>query len=86
MNFFKRIAHAKRRLIQNVLDSMPTEARKAYEHANAVFASAGSGETICTVPAVTIETSAGVNRPQEQPNALVNEMVAAMRRVRGLDR
>jgi len=87
---FTRIAHAKRQLIQNVIDGMPTEARDAYEHANASFrASAESGEpaTTRTVPAtVTIETSAGVNRPQEQPKNLVNEMVAAMRRVRGLDR
>jgi len=53
-----------------------------YDHANAVFASA---ETI--VPAtVTIETSVGVNRPQEQPKDIVNEMVSAMRKVRGLDR
>jgi len=88
MNFLTRIAHAKHRLIQNVIDGMPTEARKAYEHANAVFASAESDEPqLRVVPAtVTIETSAGVNRPQEQPKNLVNEMVAAMRRVRGLDR
>jgi len=66
---------------------MPAEAREAYDHANAVFASAETDEKTRIVPAtVTIETSVGVNRPQEQPNDLVNEMVAAMRRVRGLDR
>jgi hypothetical protein len=89
MNIFTHIARAKRQLIQNVLDGMPTEARDAYEHANNIFrACAESGEPQTrTVPAtVTIETSAGVNRPQEQPKDIVNEMVAAMRRVTGLDR
>ena len=86
MNIFTRIAHAKRRHIQNIIDGMPAEAREAYEHANAVFASAESGEVRIVPATVTIETSAGVNRPQEQQNDLVNEMVAAMRRVRGLDR
>jgi len=72
--------------LNRLFANMPAAAREAYDHANTVFASAVTGEVRIVPATVTIETSAGVNRPQEQPKNLVNEMVAAMRRVRGLDR
>jgi hypothetical protein len=88
MNFVS-ILNAKRKLVQNILDSMPAAARTVFDEANAVFRAAtesGEPQTKAVPATATIETSAGVNRPQEQPKDIVNEMVAAMRRVRGLDR